>query len=253
MRAAERGVHTQAAVGTMQVCGKDVVTYRWGDGADPVLLVHGWQSRGSRYAELVPRLQALGYTPITFDAPGHGASRGTSTTILEYREIIRQLQDQYGVFRAIIANSFGVTCAFYALNTGTEAEKLVAVSGVCDFGYLPDKFSEELGLRTQTRHDLRRRIEQELFPGQTGVWDQFSANHTPTTISIPILVIHDEDDEMVELEQAHRIVNAHAPRARLVVTSRLGHRGILARPQVVGSALDFIAEHAEVGPVQVLG
>lgn len=243
---AEREIHKQATLQTMKIHGKTVVTYRWGTGTDPVLLVHGWQSRASRFARIVPRLRELGFTPIAFDAPGHGGSGGRSTTILEYRDIIRHLQGQYGTFCAIIANSFGVTCAFYALNNGAEAEKLVAVSGVCDFGYLPDRFCEELGLHARIWHELRRRIEQDLFPKQPDVWKEFSANRMPTRVELPILVIHDEADPLVALDQAHRIADAHVPRARLIVTSGFGHRGILAQPQVAESTVAFIAEPAAV-------
>jgi hypothetical protein len=39
-----------ASVGAPTVGGKRAVTYTWGDGDRPVLLVHGWESRASRSA-----------------------------------------------------------------------------------------------------------------------------------------------------------------------------------------------------------
>src|SRR4029078_7217172 len=105
VRTAERETHDAAVVERIFIDGKDVVTYRWGDGEKPVLMVHGWQSRGSRYAGFVPVLRGLGFSPVTFDAPGHGDSGGTSMTILEYEEVIRHLQGRYGRFDAVIANS----------------------------------------------------------------------------------------------------------------------------------------------------
>ena len=50
-------------------------TYAWGDGSRPVLLVHGWGARASRFADLVTALLAAGHSPVSYDAWGHGATR----------------------------------------------------------------------------------------------------------------------------------------------------------------------------------
>src|SRR6266516_1421498 len=68
VRESERAIHAAARVETID----GVVTYAWGDGRRPVLLVHGWRSRASRYAGFVARLLELGYSPVSYDAPGHG-------------------------------------------------------------------------------------------------------------------------------------------------------------------------------------
>ncbi|MFJ8582042.1 alpha/beta fold hydrolase [Micromonospora sp. NPDC093277] len=238
VRTIERETHDAAVAERISVNGKDVATYRWGDGAKPVLMVHGWQSRGSRYAGFVPVLQDLGFSPVTFDAPGHGDSGGTSMTILEYEEVIRQLQARYGRFEAIVAHSFGVPCVFHALRNGVGAGRLVAISGVAEFEFLVDEFSRQLGLSPRMQQELRRRIEEDLFPRETEIWERFSSAYQPASLDIPILVIHDEGDDWVPLAHAHRITAAHG--ARLVVTRDLGHRGILGQPQVIDAAVEFI-------------
>src|SRR5216110_2229400 len=97
VREAERKTHEEAAVETLTVNGNRIATYRWGNGERPVLLLHGWESRSSRYAGFVRALRERGLTPISFDAPGHGDSAGNAT-ILEYDAIIRRLYEQYGRF-----------------------------------------------------------------------------------------------------------------------------------------------------------
>jgi pimeloyl-ACP methyl ester carboxylesterase len=238
VRTVERETHEAAITERISINGKDVVTYRWGDGEKPVLMVHGWQSRGSRYAGFVPVLRGLGFTPVTFDAPGHGDSGGTSMTILEYEEAIRHLQGSYGRFEAVIAHSFGVPCVLHALRNGVGAGRLVAVSGVAEFAFLVDEFSRQLGLSGRVKQELRRRIEEDLFPHETEIWERFSSVYQPTGLDIPMLVIHDEHDDWVPLEHAHRITAAHG--ARLVVTRNLGHRGILGRPELIDAAVEFI-------------
>ncbi|WP_217200728.1 alpha/beta hydrolase [Streptomyces buecherae] len=240
----ERAVHERAAVEELVVAGKRVRCYRWGDGGAPVLMLHGWQSRASRYAGFVPRLEALGLTGLSFDAPGHGASAGRDTTVLEYREIIGQLQERYGTFHAIVAHSLGATSAFLALRGGARAERLVTVAAVRDFDHFPDAFARLLGLSPSLRQDLRERIEHRLFGHVADPWALFDAVRAATEIDVPVRLIHDADDDLVPLAQAHALRAAYGARAELVVTRGLGHRKVLGEPAVIDSALEFIGPAA---------
>lgn len=242
VRDSEREVHGRATVETLRANGKDVRTYRWGSGEKPVLMVHGWQSRGSRFAAFVPELEAHGFSAVTFDSPGHGDSGGNATTILEYREIIRQLAGRYGDFHAVIGHSFGVTCAAYAMRNGVRADRLVSISGVCDFWHLVVQFSDQVGLNQRVRVDLRRRIEEELFPGEPDIWHRFSVDYEPTALTLPILAIHDDQDNMVPFAQAEKIVAAYGEQARLITTHGLGHRRILSDRTVLDAALAFLVD-----------
>jgi len=244
VREAERDVHDRATVESLRVNGKDVRTYRWGAGDKPVLLVHGWQSRGSRFAAHVPEIESLGFGAVTFDAPGHGDSGGNTTTILEYCDIIRQLSDRFGGFSAIVGHSFGLTCAAFALRCGAYADRLISISGVCDFSHLVVQFSDQVGLNQRVQTDLRRRIEEQLFASQPDIWRRFSADYEPDSLTMPILVIHDEKDNMVPLAQADKIVAAYGPRARMIVTKGLGHRRILSDRAVLDAAVAFLADAA---------
>ncbi|MFE9427085.1 alpha/beta hydrolase [Kitasatospora sp. NPDC006697] len=240
VRGVEREVHERAVTEQLTVNGKQVVAYRWGDGKRPVLLLHGWQSRASRYAGFVQRLEELGYSAVSFDAPGHGDSQGDATTILEYRELIGQLQEKYGPFESVVAHSFGVLCAFLALREPLEAGRLVAISGVPDFEFLRDEFIGQLKLNARLRADLHQRIEQQLFPHLADPWAEFDAKQRTEQIGLPILVIHDEDDDTVPLAQAHRLKEAYGERLELTVTQGLGHRKILMEPAVLDRAIGFL-------------
>lgn len=242
LRPAERPLMEQARTGRLEVNGKSVATYRWGSGERPVLLVHGWESRGSRLSALAVALLERGYSPITFDAPGHGESSGKTTTVLEYREVIFQLHAEYGDFEAVVAHSLGAVASFLALRQGVRAGRVSVIGGVVDFDYVVEAFCFKLGLREQVRAELRSRIEHELFPQEADIWSRFSVVHEPERVPVPILVVQDEDDDMVRPEQALRITGAYGDQARLVTTRRLGHRRILADPAVVATVVDFVAD-----------
>ncbi|WP_318204968.1 alpha/beta hydrolase [Streptomyces sp. SCL15-4] len=237
----ERAVHERAAVEEVVLGGRRVRVYRWGDGARPVLMLHGWQSRASRYAGFVPRLEALGLTGLAFDAPGHGDSEGGTTTILEYREITRLLQERYGVFHTVVAHSLGATAAFLALRGGLRAERLVTVAAVKDFGHFPDEFARILRLGPGLRQDLRLRIEHRLFGQVRDPWEEFDATARPERIGVRMRIIHDTDDDMVPVAHAHALKSAYGDRAELVLTRGLGHRKVLGEAAVIDGAMGFIA------------
>lgn len=246
VRPAEQEVHHRAVREPLAVNGKPVVGYRWGSGERPVLLLHGWRSRASRFAPFVPRLRALGLSALAFDAPGHGDSGGRATSVLEYGELARRLQDRYGPFEAVVAHSLGVCAAFGALGDGLRAGRLAAVSGVSEVGFFPAAFCAGLGLDATVERELRRRIERDLFAGDAGVWERYDAAHRAAAVGLPVLVVHDEGDDVVPLGQARRLKRAYGERLDLVVTRGLGHRRIVAEPAVVDQVIGFISAGLEV-------
>lgn len=239
IRANERTTMVEAQTEDLIVRGHRVRVYSWGSGERPVLLVHGWESRGARFARLAKKLLALGYSPITFDSPGHGDSEDDKTTILDYLAICQALNQRYGGFEAIVAHSFGVLCAFYALKQSVQARCVVAISGVSDFRYLIDTFSTQLGLVARVKAGLQRRIEC-LFAPLDDIWNRFSVTHGTGDLQQPVLVIHDRQDEAVDLGQAQLTAEHFGARAQLVVTDGLGHNRILRDTAVLDAVCEFI-------------
>ncbi|RSN55684.1 alpha/beta hydrolase [Streptomyces sp. WAC 04229] len=235
----ERAAIESARTGELSVGGGKVVTYTWGTGERPVLLVHGWESRASRYAKLVTRLLELGLSPVSFDAPGHGESEGDSATLVDYRTAIRALHRAHGDFEAVVGHSFGALALFLSLPQGLVARRMVAISTVPDFAYLVDSFCAHTALDARTSQELRDRLDRDLYPGED-MWTRFSVLHHAPRLRVPLLLVHDEDDEAVGAEQAERLAGAFADRARLVVTRRLGHRRILGAPVVVDTVSRFL-------------
>jgi pimeloyl-ACP methyl ester carboxylesterase len=247
VRPTERAAHERAVTEELLVDGERVVSYRWGDGERPVLLLHGWRSRASRFAEFVPRLEAMGLSPVSFDAPGHGDSGGRATTIPTNARIAALLHDRYGTFHSVLAHSFGVPCAYLALREGVRAQHLVAVAGVSGFSFLFEEFTRVLSLSPRVGDGLRADVETRLFPGVDDPWQRFDATHEPDRVGVRTLIVHDEDDTMVPLQQAHRLMAAYGSHAELTVTSGLGHRRILTSPAVLDRALAFLGEQEGPG------
>lgn len=189
-------------------------------------------------------------SPVTFDAPGHGDATGESMTILDLRDIVAALDGEHGPFETVVAHSLGVTATFLALREGRlRTERVVAISGVPDFAYLVDRFCVRLGLRARLNAELRSRVERELFPGEEDIWSRFSVPRTPPTDGPEsVLVVHDEDDDMVEPACSRALADTLGERAELVVTWGLGHRRILGDPQVAASVRDFVVRERAALP-----
>lgn len=247
LKPGERDLFAAARTGRLRVRGKEVVTYAWGDGRRPVLLVHGWSSRASRLTAFAEQLIARGYSPVAFDAPGHGEAPGRASNILEYREVIRELHARHGDFDAVVAHSFGALAALFALRDGVRTARFVGLGAVGSFDLLLAGFRAGLGVDERVIRCMRDHVERRLAPGEPGVWDRFGADRDPGELGAPVLLFHDEDDDMVPLAQARLLARAHGDRARLVVTRGLGHRRILTDPEVVAEAVEFATADSVTG------
>ncbi|WBQ03053.1 alpha/beta hydrolase [Kribbella sp. CA-293567] len=236
VRESEREIHQAARVEVID----GVVTYAWGDGERPILLVHGWRSRASRFHGFVTRLLDLGYSPISYDAPGHGDSPGRVATIVGHQHIIQGLENRHGPFEGVIAHSLGVPFALYAVREGVAAGRVVAISGFARFDYLVDAFCRALGLGPKVNQGLRRSIERGYFGGDDQIWTRFSA----TAGEVDLLVIHNDEDDVVDPGQAPLLLAAYGPRAHFLQTNGLGHRRILVDPEVITEAVAFLQDQA---------
>lgn len=242
VRNTERAVHEQARRETVPVAGRRVAVYRWGEGARPVLLLHGWGLRASRFASLVPALTAAGFSPVAFDAPGHGRSPGRSTHVPEYVGLAGELAQRYGPVEAVVGHSLGGLAALLAAQGPVAAKRLVTIGSPAGFGHFPGAFAGYLGVGAEVRRQLRERLDSFLAaqPPAPSYADPLSVDWQPSPLPLPMLLVHDADDPVVAVEHAHRLARLLGGDARLLLTERLGHHRVLADPQVVSEVVEFL-------------
>ncbi|KAB8163001.1 alpha/beta fold hydrolase [Streptomyces sp. 3MP-14] len=247
VRPAEEPTMARAHAETRTVGDVRVAVYRWGAGPRPVLLVHGWQFRAARFAPLVEALLARGHAVVSFDAPGHGASGGTGSDLPELRRIIGRLADEHGPFGAVVGHSFGGLAAWYALAGGVPAERLVTMSTPVEFEWVMDSFGDQLGLNSRVRRAMGQQLAERFLPGVPQPLRTLSATHRPERVTVPLMVVHDEEDRQVPVAQARLLLAAHARRADALLTRGLGHNRILADPEVIDAVLAFVrtVDHEE--------
>ncbi|WP_434629044.1 alpha/beta fold hydrolase [Chromobacterium sp. CV08] len=238
VRPADAPVLARARRVPLEVDGNPVAVYQWGDGERIAVCIHGWSARATDFTAFVEPLVDAGFRVLAFDNPGHGDSGGDTATLLDIRAILLALQERVGPADTVIGHSLGVLYAFYALNHGVAASHLVALSGVSDFSYLIARYTAAMQLGDETVGLLRRHLEQ-MF-GRTTIWEEFSSHNNLSGLRARVSLIHDADDDFVELSQSEKLAAALGDRAGLHVTRGLGHRRILAEPAVVSHVLNEI-------------
>ena len=215
--------------------GKEILVYEWKNSSKKVLLVHGWSGRGTQMFKIVETLIQEGYSVVSFDAPGHGKSAGNSSIMLEFIESIQEIDKKYGPFDAAIGHSLGGMALMNAVKDGFQIKHLITIGSGDVVKDIIDDFISKIKLKKSTGMGLSRYFENKY--GKT--MDSFSAYLSARVISIPVLIIHDENDEDVPVSASLHI-HEQLKNGSLLITKKLGHRKILGDEKVIAKTIDFI-------------
>ncbi|WP_164743469.1 alpha/beta fold hydrolase [Microbacterium sulfonylureivorans] len=221
--------------------GADVVVYDWGHGDEVVVLVHGWNGRASQFAVLVRELVAEGYRVVAFDAPAHGDSGGRSTYLIDWTDVLAEVQCRHGRLRAVVGHSFGGLAGLVAGAGGLAAERVVTIAAPADADLLLAQFQGMLRYGDSTAAALRTRFAERYFPGESDPFARLSPVARPLPSGVSLLAVHDEADRVVPFGELARVAGAN-PGARLVTTRGYGHNRVLEADVVLDAVLEFVGE-----------
>ena len=229
-----------AVVSDILVSGTNIKTYEWGQGNKTIILVHGWESRGTALRAYVPNLLKMGFKIVTFDAPGHGNSGASQSNLVSFGETIQTIIKQNKNIHGIIAHSFGGPASIYTLSTlptpftiprivlvACPSAISVPVQQAINFMKLPQSVASKFIKRLE--NILQQPLEETTIP-----------NFASTVDIEKILIVHDIHDESVPIDSA--IANSKAfAQSQLVTTEGLGHSKILKDKQVIERVTNFMA------------
>jgi pimeloyl-ACP methyl ester carboxylesterase len=206
----------------------------WTLGSGPaVLLLHGWGGRSGQLAPLAGALAEAGCAAVAFDAPAHGRSGGSTTSMVGFAEAASAVARRFGA-RAAVGHSVGGAAIAWAAAHGLElaAAALVAPpqTPVAFMDALADDLRLAPAVRAAVEAGVVRRVGVALEEVDVA---RCAPAHPP-----PVLVVHDRDDPDVPLSAGNAVAEAWA--ADLVVTTGLGHRRILRDRAVIGDVVAFV-------------
>ena len=216
---------------------RQLAAWRWGHGPT-VLLVHGWEGRGSQLGALVAPLVDAGLSVVTFDAPGHGDSPGNRLYLTDLADCVIAMVDALAGVHAIVAHSFGATAVLLAHHRGgVDAARNVFLAPNALVDSAIDQFARILNLDVGEVASFAQRLEADggVPLEQLGL---------PTLVGqrdSALLVIHDDDDREIAVDRG-QLVATTWPGAELVVTHGLGHRRILRDAGVLARVATFVGE-----------
>ena len=214
---------------------KKIRVYQYGKSDTKVLLVHGWSGRGTQLHSIAEKLLKNGYSTISFDAPAHGKSPGKTSDMTEFIACILELQKQYGPFTYAVGHSLGGMSVLNSIKRGLAVDKGVIIGSGDVIKDIMDNFTHQLGMNIDTGKLMIKLFEKKF--GET--INSYSAYIAAKEVTVPVLVIHDENDTDVPVSAAHHI-KKHLANSELVITQGLGHRKILGDSKVIKKIIQFL-------------
>jgi fermentation-respiration switch protein FrsA (DUF1100 family) len=215
---------------------RDGLTLRgwWLEGGDDspiIVVVHGSEGNRAdppeRMLGIAKELVGHGYNVLMFDMRGHGESGGEhiSAGLYEKNDLLgaidyvrgRGIESKIGV----LGFSMGATVCLMAAPASEEIDAVVADAAYADIvSIIESEFAE--------RSDLPRFfIPIILFMTRTAYDVDFTAIKPEEAVketSVPVFIIHGEQDEMIPVEHAYRLKEASQnPDSRLWVVPEAQH------------------------------
>ena len=214
---------------------KKIIVYEYGKNLKKILLVHGWSGRGTQLYKIADELLKNDYSTVSFDAPAHGKSPGKNTIMVEFIEAVLEIDKKFGPFDAVIGHSLGGMALLNAVNYGMKTNKIVTIGSANVVLDIFIDFVDKIQMNPKQVELLRAYFEKKYNKSM----DSLSSHNNISKIDIPILVIHDENDDEIPVADALEI-SKHFINGKLIITKGLGHRKILGDDKVIKEIIGFV-------------
>jgi pimeloyl-ACP methyl ester carboxylesterase len=215
--------------------GEQVQVYRWGAGPRKVLFLHGWQSHTYRWKNYIDALDKEIFTIYGLDAPGHGLSTGRFLSVPLYSEVIKKLLIEIGSVDTIVSHSLGGFTAIYTAYHQPQLApaKMVVMAPPAEAQEFFDFYATTLKLSNRAVNVTIQHFEKVI--GKPPAY--FSVPAFAGQLTLPGLLIHDEEDDETSVENSKAIHRAWK-NSRLIITKGKGHN--LKSPELITETIEFI-------------
>jgi len=219
-------------------CGTDeFIIWRWGREGPVVVMLHGWGSHAARFGNFIAPLRAAGFSVIGIDAPAHGESPGQISDLPRFRDCLAEVLRQHAPVHAVVGHSLGGGAVLTVLAEipHHHPEKICLFGVPSDMDYILESFAMMLGLEGKARANLRERFTAHFGRPAAAI----SVAAAAPSVRIPVLVVHDEEDNVAPFAQGQALATA-IPHATLWRTQGLGHSGALRDTATIERVVEFL-------------
>lgn len=215
----------------------EFIVWQWGDRGPWVVLLHGWGSHAARFGSFISPLRAAGFSVIGIDAPAHGASPGRLSDLPRFRDCLAAVLREHTPVHAVVGHSLGGGAVLTVLAEIDEhhPQKICLFGVPSDMDYILESFAMMLGLNESTRANLHERFTTHFGRPAAAI----STAAAAPSVRIPVLVVHDEDDNVAPYAQGAALAAA-IPNATLWRTRGLGHSGALRDTSTIERVVEFL-------------
>lgn len=209
--------------------------WSWGEGP-AVVLIHGWNGRGSQMGFLAKAIADRGFRAVAFDGPAHGRSPGRRTNLINHSAALVDVCRLFPDLHGIVGHSFGALAFSFRWTELPPARRLIMFSPPADMFTYSQLFINAIGASDEVHFRML-----DLYHKRFGIsWDQVTVENLAPELKIPLLVIHDRNDRQAPFSHGQRTRDTW-PDARLHETEGLGHMRILRNEGVAKVATEFLA------------
>ncbi len=222
--------------------GKELLkAYEWGKGEQIILLVHGWESRGTALRSFVPGLVKEGFRVVAFDGPAHGNSPGKRTNLSNFAGAVLTMIRHLGGVHSIITHSFGGPTSVYALahlDNSISVENIIFIAVPSSTQEVVRQAMSLMNLPPQVIEHFKKIAAEKVnhIP-----FDQIDILNALEGVKVrQALVVHDKNDTSVPFRSAEAIFDKY-DHVSLLVTEGLGHFRLLKNQDVIDRVVSFIS------------
>ncbi len=208
----------------------------WGTGPT-IWLIHGWESRGSTFINLIPLLVEKGFQVIAWDAPAHGDSPGKTNSVPYNAEClsIDMSEQLFTKSVAIIGHSFGGATLAVLSKIHKMPKKVVIISAPTRIVNVFSRFAKMIKLGNKAIQYFIKLSEKES--------DYTFIDVSLTTNDISkvsdVLVIHDRCDDVIPYGD-FEVLKETWQSGKFIATEHLGHRMTIKDPTIIKTIVNFI-------------
>jgi pimeloyl-ACP methyl ester carboxylesterase len=221
--------------------GSKLWGYDWGEGP-LVYLVHGWGGSTGDFKFIAANLVANGYRVVAFDSLSHGHSGAgpwgeRHASGLHLIEAMNVVLEKFGTPHAVVGHSMGCLTSVHAMVQQEIDLAGIRLAMLAPFIGGVEGFRDTIGSIVP----VGPRIFDRLIPlGEAKAGVRIAdMSLRVVDVEAPALIVHDRGDRPNPFRHGEALAEAW-PNAELMATTGLGHRKVLANPDVSARVTAFI-------------
>jgi pimeloyl-ACP methyl ester carboxylesterase len=184
-----------------------------------VLLAHGWESNAARWRSLIRYLEKNASRIIALDAPAHGDSGGEVFSAVVYAEFMEAVLKKEPAEVVIGHSAGGMALAFLLYEKSLPSVKKAVLLGVpYNLETILAEYARYVGYSGRVGKAMSEFIESHFGHPVS----YYSVEKMAKSMSMPCLIMHDEQDRTTPVEGAKRI-HKNWKNSVLKVTKGMGH------------------------------